>query len=321
MVEIQSSQDVIIIGGGAAGLTAAQYCARAGLTTVVVEEMALGGQALVIEGIENYPGFCEPVGGMELAEKFEAQAKKFGARFLYASAASLEKSGDLFTVTTSKGVFSSFAVILATGAKHRLLDIPGEKELAGRGVSYCAACDGPFFKNKKILVVGGGDAACDEAMFLAKLSDRLVMIHRRSSFRAQKALAERVLGSKNIEVRFNTVLEEIRGEANEKGIVKVSSGIFRRADTGERYEEDFNAVFVFAGTVPETRLVPGVSKDETGYVITDEKMRTSLPGLFCAGDVRSTPFRQLVVAAGEGAVAAHSAAQYIDEIKNHEKKS
>jgi thioredoxin reductase (NADPH) len=258
---------------------------------------------------------------MELTEKFEAQAKKFGARFLYASVQSLEKAGGGFTLTTSKGVFSSRAVILATRAKRRLLDIPGEKEFAGRGVSYCAACDGPFFRNKKILVVGGGDAACDEAMFLAKLTGRIIMIHRRSSFRAQKALAERVLSCKNIEVRFNTLLEEIRGEANEKGIVKTASGILRRADTGERYEERIDAVFVFAGTVPETRLVPDVSKDETGYVLTDEKMQTSLPGLFCAGDVRATPFRQLVVAAGEGALAAHSAAQYIDEVKNHEKKS
>ena len=315
MAEEKNSYDVVIIGGGAAGLTAAQYCARAGLDSLVVEEMALGGQALIIEGIENYPGFPEPLSGMELAEKFEAQARKFGAGFLYASVASLEKTGGDFTLQTSKGNFSARAVILATGSRHRLLGIPGEKELSGRGVSYCAACDGPFFKNKKILVVGGGDAACDEAMLLSNLSPRIILIHRRAEFRAQKSLVDRVLANKNIEVRLNTRLEEIRGTQDAAGIVKTTSGVFRRADTGERYEEDINAVFIFAGTIPETRLVPDIPKDEGGYIITDARMETSLPGLFCAGDVRSTPFRQLVVAAGEGAVAAHSAAQYIDQTR------
>jgi thioredoxin reductase (NADPH) len=311
-------KDVVIIGGGAAGLTAAQYCARAGLTALVVEEMALGGQALIIEGVENYPGFPEPLSGFEFAEKFEIQAKKFGAEFLYGSVKSLKKGDGVFTIETSKGVFSSRAVILATGAKHRLLGIPGEKELSGRGVSYCATCDGPFFKNQKILVVGGGDAACDEAMFLAKLSDKVIMIHRRDRFRAQKALADRVLANRNIQVRFNTTLEEIKGKPNEKGIEKTAAGVFRRTDSGERYEEEINAVFIFAGIIPETRLVPDISKDEGGYIITDAAMQTSLPGLFCAGDVRSTPFRQLVVAAAEGAIAAHSAAIYIDTLSTPE---
>jgi thioredoxin reductase (NADPH) len=314
MLEKKTSYDVIVTGGGPAGLTAAQYSARAGLETLIVEELALGGQALVIEGVENYPGFSEPVSGFEFVEKFEAQAKKFGAEFLYSSVKSLKKENNVFMLETGKGLFSARAVILATGAKHRVLGIPGEKEYTGRGVSYCATCDGPFFKNRKILVVGGGDAACDEAIFLAKLTDRVVMIHRRDRFRAQKTLAERVLKNKNVEVRFNTVLEAIKGKSREKNAETVSSGVFRRTDTDERYEEEIDAVFVFAGTVPETRLAPGLSKDKAGYIITNEKMETNLPGLFCAGDVRATPFRQLVVAAGEGAVAAHSAAQYIDEL-------
>jgi thioredoxin reductase (NADPH) len=313
MAEKKTSYELIIIGGGPAGLTAAQYGARAGLGVLVIEELAVGGQALVIEGVENYPGFPEPPSGFEFAERFEKQAKKFGAEFLYSSAKSLKKEGGVFTVETGKGVFTGRAVILATGAKHRLLGIPGEKEYTGRGVSYCATCDGPFFKNQKILVVGGGDAACDEAMFLAKLTDKVIMIHRRDRFRAQKSLADRVLKNKNIEVRLNTTLEEIKGRANEKGIEKAAAGVFRRTDTGERYEEEINAVFVFAGTVPETRLVPDLAKNESGYILTDEKMQTSLPGLFCAGDVRATPFRQLVVAAGEGAIAAHSAAAYIED--------
>jgi thioredoxin reductase (NADPH) len=313
MAEKQTSHELVIIGGGPAGLTAAQYGARAGLSVLVVEELALGGQALVIEGVENYPGFPETPSGFEFAERFEKQAKKFGAEFLYSTVKSLKKENGVFTVETGKGVLTAKAAILATGAKHRLLGIPGEKEYTGRGVSYCATCDGPFFKNRKIVVVGGGDAACDEAMFLAKLTDKVLMIHRRDRFRAQKGLAGRVLKNKNIQVRLNTVLEEIKGSAGANGIAKTSAGVFRRTDTGERYEEDINAVFIFVGAIPETRLVPDLAKDENGYIITDEKMQTSLPGLFCAGDVRATPFRQLVVAAGEGAIAAHSAAAYIDD--------
>jgi thioredoxin reductase (NADPH) len=314
MTDKKTTHELIIIGGGAAGLTAGQYGARAGLATLVIEELAIGGQALIIEGLENYPGFPEPLSGFEFAERFEKQAKKFGAEFLYSSVKSLKKEGNVFSVETGKGVFTAWAVILATGAKHRVLGIPGEKEYAGRGVSYCATCDGPFFKNQKILVVGGGDAACDEAMFLSKLTDRVLMIHRRDRLRAQRSLADRVLKNKNIEVRFNTVLEEIKGKPNEKGVEKTASGIFRRTDTNERYEEEINAVFVFTGTTPETRLVPDIPRDEAGYILTNDKMETSLPGLFCAGDVRSTPFRQLVVASGEGAVAAHAAAQYIDDL-------
>jgi thioredoxin reductase (NADPH) len=313
MTEKKTSYELVVIGGGPAGLTAAQYGARAGLATLVVEELAFGGQALVIEGVENYPGFPDAPSGLEFAERFEKQARNFGVEFLYSSVKSLGRGEGGFTLETGKGVFTAGAVILATGAKHRLLGIPGEKEYTGHGVSYCATCDGPFFRKQKIVVVGGGDAACDEAMFLAKLTDRLIMIHRRDRLRAQKSLADRVLKNPNIQMRFNTVLEEIKGGPDERGVEKASAGVFRRIDTNERYEEEINAVFIFAGTVPQTGLVPGVSRDETGYILTDEKMRTSMPGLFCAGDVRATPFRQLVVAAGEGAIAAHSAAQYIDE--------
>ncbi len=215
---------------------------------------------------------------------------------------------------TTKGPRTAYAVVLATGAQHRHLDVPGEKELAGRGISYCATCDGPFFKNQKILVVGGGDAACDEAMFLAKLTDKLVMVHRRDRFRAQKSLADRVLHSKNIDVRFNTVVEKIHGVKTPMGIEKVGKVTLKNVSTGETHDEEMNAVFIFVGSIPNTGIVPDLPKDEGGYIITDQRMQTSVPGLFCAGDVRATPFRQLVVAAGEGAIAAHSAAQYIDDI-------
>ncbi|MFP4180478.1 MAG: thioredoxin-disulfide reductase [Spirochaetaceae bacterium] len=307
---MEVDRDLIIIGGGAAGLSAAQYAARANLKVMLIEEMAAGGQCLIIGDIENYPGFPEPVSGAELAELMEEQARNFGTEFLITTVTSMSKEGDVFTVETPKGTYTSYAVITATGAKHRALGVPGEKEFTGRGVSYCATCDGPFFKNKKMLVVGGGDAACDEASYLANLSDKIVMIHRRDRFRAQKSLADRVLNNDNIEVRFNHHIKEI------KGTMKVNGVVLENTETGETYEEEMDAVFVFIGSDPQTKLLPKeVKKDEAGYVITDQCMETNIKGLYCAGDVRSSPFRQLVVSAGEGAIATHCASQRIDAIK------
>lgn len=306
---MQVDKDLVIIGGGAAGLSAAQYAARANLDVLVIEQMAPGGQCLIIGDLENYPGFPEPINGGEFAQLLETQAKNFGAEFLTATAKEIKKEGDIFTIETSKGPITTYAVIMSTGAQHRKLDIPGEKEFAGRGVSYCATCDGPFFKGKKMLVVGGGDAACDEASFLANLSDQIIMIHRRDRFRAQKSLADRVMKNPNIEVRFNTVAKEIKGD------MKLKSVVLENTETGETYEEDMDAVFVFIGSIPQTKLVPDLPKDEAGYIITDQSMETEMKGLFAAGDVRATPFRQLVVSAGEGAVATHCATQRIDAIK------
>jgi thioredoxin reductase (NADPH) len=240
------------------------------------------------------------------------QAENFGASFLNEKACELKKEGDVFTAVLADGTQKkASAVIMATGAAHRHLDIPGEKEFAGRGVSYCATCDGAFFKNKKIFVVGGGDAACDDAQYLSRLSPQVVLVHRRDRFRAQKAIAERVLHNNNIEVRFNTVIKEIKGEQ------KLSSLVLERE--GKVYEEAASAVFIFAGTVPCSTLVQdGSAKaelDEGAYIITDQKMASSVPGLFAAGDIRSGNFRQVVVAAGEGAVAAHNAAEYIDALR------
>jgi len=306
--------DIIVIGAGAAGLTAAQYGARANLKTLVIEQTAAGGQCLQIEGLENYPGFPDPIDGYDFTERFERQARQFGAEFMIASVSRLDKSGDEFTVETSEGALRSGAVILATGAKHRHLGVPGEQELAGRGVSYCATCDGPFFKNRRILVVGGGDAACDEATFLSKLTDNVTMVHRRDRFRAQPALAQRVLSNPNITVRFNTVLSEISATENAMGIEQVGGVTLTDVTTGESEQLPMDAVFIFVGSDPQTDLVPAVPKDEAGYVITDQRMQTAVPGLFAVGDVRATPFRQLIVAAGEGAVAAHAAAQHVEAL-------
>jgi thioredoxin reductase (NADPH) len=307
--------ELIIIGGGPAGLTAAQYGARANLPVLVIEQLAPGGQTLLIDKLENYPGIAPDTAGYDFAEGLRRRACEFGAEFLSDSVLSLGKEGGRFRLALgSGGTLEAPAVIIATGTKHRTLDIPGEAEFYGRGVSYCATCDGPFFKNRKIFVAGGGDAACDEAQYLSRLSSQVVLIHRRDRFRAQKAIAERTLNNPNIEVRFNTRILEIRGDR------QVSSVTLERIDKGERYEEDAAAVFVFVGTLPQTAYISGpglraLELDESGYIVTDQTMATGVPGLFAAGDVRATPFRQVVVAAGEGAVAAHSAAAYIDALK------
>ena len=323
--------DLIIVGAGPAGLTAAQYAARSNLSVLVLEQLAPGGQVLLIDMLENYPGVLPGKSGFEFIEDLQKQAENFGAKFLTEQAEALGKEDGVFRITLGNGrTLGSRVVILATGAKHRTLDIPGEKEFYGRGVCYCATCDGPFFKNKKIFVVGGGDAACDEAMFLSRLSDQVILIHRRERFRAQKALAERTLKNPNILVRFNTIMKEIKGSALPQGkpggAVKVGSVVLEKtvpsaSGTGEVCEESADAVFIFTGIVPQTSLVSGENSslkaelDETGYVITDQRMASSVPGLFAVGDVRASPFRQVVTAAGDGAVAAHSAAAYIDSLK------
>ena len=313
--------DLIIIGGGPAGLAAAQYGARSMLSVLVFEHLSPGGQALTIDMLENYPGLIPAKSGFDFSEGMHKQAEEFGAKFINESAESISKDGDVFTVHMGKGQKkTSYAIIIATGAKYRTLDIPGEKEFFGRGVSYCATCDGPFFKNKKIFVVGGGDAACDEAQYLARLSDNIVMIHRRDRFRAQKALAERVLANPNIEVRFNTVMKEIKGENG--GVVKSVLTANINGDTeSSPAEESTDGVFIFTGTVPQSSLVSGENNtlkaalDENGHIITDQNMASSIPGLYAAGDVRNTPFRQVVTAASDGAIAAHCASAYIDKLK------
>ena len=310
--------DLIIIGAGPAGLTAAQYGARSNLSVLVLEQLAAGGQALLIDVLENYPGIAPGKTGFDFCEDLRRQAEGFGAKFLTEQAQTLSKEGETFTVTLGNGQsISASAVILATGAKHRALDIPGEKEFFGRGVSYCATCDGPFFKNKKIFVVGGGDAACDEAQYLSHLSSQVIMIHRREKFRAQKALADRVLHNPNIQVWFNTVMKEIKGTGG-----KLSSVVLGKtgplSSESKLSEESADAVFIFTGTVPQTSLVSGdliAKTDEAGYIITDERMASSIPGLFAAGDIRASPFRQVITAAADGAVAAHCAAAYIDHLK------
>jgi len=317
--------DLIVIGAGPAGLTAAQYGARSGLSVLVLEQLAPGGQVLLIDALENYPGITPGKNGFDFSEDLRRQAEVFGASFLSDNAVLIQKEGDVFAVTLgSGGKKKARAVIMATGAMHRTLDVPGEKTYTGRGVSYCATCDGPFFKNKKIFVAGGGDAACDEAMFLSRLTNQVILVHRRDRFRAQKALAERTLKNPNIKVRFNTAIKEIKGEGGKVSSVVLESKLSAESSASGGNpvsEESADGVFIFTGMVPQTALVSGAGGgikadlDETGYIITDQKMASSAPGLYAAGDVRVSPFRQVITAAGDGAIAAHCAAAYIEALK------
>jgi len=313
---MENVYDLIIIGAGTAGLTAAQYAGRSNLKTLVIEEQNEGGQAVLINILENYPGLGEPISGYEFSANLKKQALEFGAEVISAKVLGIGKKSASFTVSveragTENEILQARTVVLATGADHRNLGIPGEEEFCGKGVSYCATCDGPFFRNKHIVVVGGGDAACDEAGFLAHLTDRVTMIHRKDRFRAQKALAERTLHNPHITVRFHTIPVEIRGTGGNAG--KVTSILIENSVTGEREELPCDAVFVFIGMTPRTELASLAKTDDSGYLITDENMQTSIHGLFAAGDVRSKPFRQIVTAAADGAIAAHAASSCIDE--------
>lgn len=306
---MKTDKDLIIIGGGSAGLAAAQYGARANLSTLLLEGKAYGGQSLLIYELENYPGFEEAINGYDLTEKMRKQALHFGAELVQETVTKIEKKDGCFFVHSGDKVRSCCSVIIATGAEHRKLNIPGENEFYGKGVSYCATCDGPFFRNKKMLVVGGGDAACDEAMFLSNYTDKIVMIHRRDKLRAQKSLAERVVKNPKIDLRYNTVCKEIKGGE------KVSSVVLEEKGGRGEYEEEMEAAFIFIGSIPQTDLVDYLDKDEAGFIKTDQSMASSEPGIFIAGDVRSSPFRQIVVAAAEGAIAAHACSTYIDELR------
>ena len=302
--------DLIIIGSGHAGLSAAQYGARANLKTLVIENGSVGGQVLNINDFENYPGVFPAVKGSDFINTMVEQAKAFGAEFLQGTVSSIDKIKNQFIVKTDKGELKSFTLVIATGAAHRKLGIPGEKELSGMGVSYCATCDGPFFKNRKVVVVGGGDSACDEATYLATLASEVTLIHRKGTLRAQKAVAEKVLNNPKIKVIFNTVVKEIKGK------YKVEEVVLESTTTGEISSLGADGVFIFVGMIPQTDLVEMLPKDEGGYIKTNESMETAIKGMYCVGDIRSKPFRQVVTATSDGATAAFSAGLYIRELKN-----
>lgn len=304
-------QEVVIIGGGPAGLAAGIYAARANLRAVLLERGMPGGLAATTEFIENYPGFAEGIGGPELTMQMELQAKRFGLQILNVNVEALRREEREFTVVTEDGEIKAIAVIIATGVQPQLLNVRGESEFHGRGVSYCATCDGAFFRNKKVAVIGGGDAAVEEALFLTRFADRVYVIHRRGELRATKILQKRAMENDKIEFRWFKTVAEIVGESTVKGV------LLRDTRTSETELLDVDGVFIYIGTRPNSGLVKElVELDENGYIITDEEMRTSVPGLYAAGDVRKKLLRQVVTAVADGAVAAVSAEKYINDFRS-----
>jgi thioredoxin reductase (NADPH) len=268
---------------------------------------------MYIDMIENYPGIDKPISGYEIGMKFHTQAEAFGANLVYATVSSLKKEGDIFTAETAEGeTYQAKAVIFATGAKHHHLGVDGEERYNGKGVSYCGTCDGPFFKGKKILVVGGGDTALTDAIYLSKLSEHVTLIHRKDRFRAQEHLVKQIERNKNIERVMQHTVERINGDGN-----KVTSVLLNDLANNKQYEREFDAVFIFVGMIPQTELLDKSVLNESGYILTNERMETAIPGLYAAGDVRDTVFRQLVTAASDGAIAAHCASEYIDELEGN----
>ena len=299
--------DVIVLGGGPAGLSAALYAVRYGLETLVVEKSGVGGQVAITDVVENYPGFPEGIGGSELAMKIKEQAERFGAKVWVRDVRGVKLDTDIKEVEVLGGTLKSKTLIIATGADFRKLGVPGEAEFAGRGVSYCATCDAPLFKDKPVAVVGGGDTAVEEALYITKYASKVYLIHRRDALRAAKVYQERAFANPKIEILWSHVVRSINGEG------KVEFVTLENLKTGERWNLEVAGVFIFIGLVPNSEMFKGPLKtDEQGYIITDEEMRTSINGVFAAGDVRKKILRQVVTAVADGAIAATSAYRYIE---------
>ncbi len=300
--------DVVIIGGGPAGLSAGIYSARGRLKTLLLERMAVGGAIVYAGLVENYPGFLEGISGLDLADKMNRQAVKFGLEVMNAEVTALEIKGKEKEVRTSQGDFTAKAVIIAGGSERQLLNVPGEKEFTGRGVGYCALCDGFLFRDKTVAVAGGGNTAISEALELAKFAGKVYVIHRRDELRAVKILQERAFAEPKIEFVWSTVIESIEGD----DVVRKLN--LKNVATGKKSILAVDGVFVATGAKPATAYLKGLlSLDENGAIVTNEKMETGIPGIFAAGDIRSGSIRQVVSAVGDGAVAAVHAERYIAE--------
>ncbi len=299
--------DILIIGAGPAGLSAASYAGRAGFQTIMVEKIGSGGQMMLTDKIDNYPGFPEGIAGFDLQNKMLLQAKKFGAKLVYAEVSEIKKTSEGFSVVLSDGkVMTAGSVIVAVGASHRTLGVPGETELANKGVSYCGTCDGPFFRAKKTVVVGGGDSALTEAIFIAKFAKEVTIVHRRDRFRAVHSLIKQVEATANIKTKMNATVEEICGTDSVTGVV------LKDTVSGEKTDFETDGVFIFTGLLPATTFLPAEILDGQKYIVTNEKMETAIPGLYAAGDARSGAFRQVICAASDGATAANYAGEWLE---------
>ncbi len=303
--------DVIIIGGGPAGLTAGIYARRAALKAVLIENGVPGGQVAITKGVENYPGFID-ISGFDLSDRFLQHAKWYGLEIIQQEVLALDPGIDFHSVRLANGqVLNAHSIIMATGGKSRRLNVPGEIENFGKGVSYCATCDGFFFRDKIVCVVGGGDTALEDSLYLAKITERVYLLHRRDEFRASRILQQRVLLEPKIETILNTVVTEIRSD--EQGVRAVA---LKNTQTGEEKELKVDGAFIFVGFSPNNALAPtGVKRGTTGYVLTDEKCETNIPGIFAAGDLRQNFAKQIVIAASEGCIAALAAARYVEAKK------
>lgn len=298
--------DLIVIGGGPGGYTAALYAARAGLQVVVLEKLSAGGQMALTSQIDNYPGFPKGVDGFELGEKMQQQAQRFGAQTELANVTKVQLEGDIKQVQTSEGLFQGRAVVFATGANPRELGVPGEQELVGRGVNYCAACDGMFYRGKTVVVVGGGNTAAADALLLSRLAKKVILVHRRDTLRATKIYHKPLLEAENVSFYWNSTVEElVYGE-------KLTAVKLRNPQTGETALVETDGLFISIGRKPATDLVKGqLQLDEAGYIVAGESTQTSVPGVYAVGDVRTKDVRQIVTAVADGAIAAHMAESYV----------
>ncbi|TQR06117.1 thioredoxin-disulfide reductase [Psychrobacillus soli] len=302
--------DVIIIGAGPAGMTAAVYTSRANLSTLMIERGIPGGQMANTEEVENYPGF-ETILGPEISTKMFDHAKKFGAEYAYGDVSEIVDGEVYKTIKVSGKEYKALAVIISSGAEYKKMGIPGESELGGRGVSYCAVCDGAFFKGKNLVVVGGGDSAVEEGAFLTKFANKVTIVHRRDELRAQKILQDRAFANEKIDFIWNTTLKEIHGKEGKVGSVTLVSTV-----DGSEKEFETDGVFVYVGMLPLTKPFSNLGiLNENGYIVTNERMETVVPGIFGAGDVRDKMLRQIVTATGDGSIAAQAAQHYIEDVK------
>ena len=307
----QLNFDTIILGGGPAGLSAAIYAARGAVSTAIIDVNMLGGQPSNYLELENYPGF-QVIGGFDLMEKFEEHADKFGVhKYPMQEIQSIDLKSK--TIITNEHEFHAKTIIVATGAQPMKLGVPGEKEFVGRGVSYCAVCDGAFYKNKVVAVVGGGNAAVEEAMYLTKFADKVYVIHRRDELRADKIVQERAFKNEKIEFIWDSVVKEIKGEN------LVTTAVLENVKTKEISNLSVNGVFPYIGITPNVELITGqLEQDARGFIVTDDTMATSVEGVFAVGDVRTTPLRQVITAAADGAVGAVYAVKYLETHKEAE---
>ena len=305
---MERSYDVMIVGGGPAGYTAALYCARSGLKTVVLEKLSAGGQIALTEWVDNYPGFDEGIDGFSLGQKMQAGAERFGAVTELAEVQALELTGSIKRAVTDQGVFEAKVVMLATGATPRPLGVAGEEQWLGRGIHYCAACDGMFYRGKTVAVVGGGNTAAADALLLSRVAKEVHVIHRRDTLRATKVYHQPLMEAENVIFHWDSQVESLLTGDTFQGVR------LRNKKTGEVSDLSCDGVFVIIGRQPATELVTGqVELDKAGYVVADETTRTNLPGVFAIGDVRTKALRQVVTAAADGAVASYYADEYLAE--------